>query len=121
MVPILTPTFGIIQWMKEELVQLDIKTRKLPTISGSFHKNSKIDTLNNIVEMNIFRRVSLSLHLNNQVVENKYLTLIAHHEKQGLVRVAEKLMKIFNVFSENDSPPTKLLKNEIKLNNFKLG
>ena len=120
MVPILTPTFGIIQWMKEELVQLDIKTRKLPTISGSFHKNSKIDTLNSIVEMNIFRRVSLSLHLNNQVVENKYLTLIAHH-KQGLVRVAEKLMKIFNVFSENDSPPTKLLKNEIKLNNFKLG
>ena len=28
-------------------------------------------------------------------------------------------MKIFNFFSENDSPPTKLLKNEIKLNHYK--
>ena len=28
-------------------------------------------------------------------------------------------MKIFNIFSENDSPPTQLLKNEIKLNHFK--
>ena len=28
-------------------------------------------------------------------------------------------MKIFNVFSENDSPPTKLLKSEIKLNHYK--
>ena len=28
-------------------------------------------------------------------------------------------MKILNVFSENDSPPTKLLKNEIKLNHYK--
>ena len=28
-------------------------------------------------------------------------------------------MKIFNVFLENDSPPTKLLKNEIKLNHYK--
>ena len=115
---------------EEELEQLDIKTRKLPTISGSFHKNIKIDTLytickeggrglNSIVEMNIFIRVSLNLHLNNHVVENKYLTLVAHHEKQGLVRVAKKLMKIFGVFSENDSPPTKLLKNEIKLNYYK--
>ena len=43
--PILTPTFGIIQWTKEELEQLDIKTRKLLTISGSFHKNSNIDRL----------------------------------------------------------------------------
>ena len=35
---ILIPTFGIIQWTKEELEQLDIKTRKFLTISRSFHK-----------------------------------------------------------------------------------
>ena len=28
-------------------------------------------------------------------------------------------MKILNVFSENDSPPAKLLNNEIKLNYYK--
>ena len=131
-VPILTPTFGIIQWTKEELEQLDIKTRKLLTISGSFHKNSNIDRLytirkeggrglNSIVSTYICRTVSLNLYRKNHVVENKYLALVAHHEKQGLVRVAKELMKIFNVFSENDSPPTKLLKNEIKLNHYKAG
>ena len=43
-VPILTLTLGIIKWTKEEIEQLDIKTRKL-TISGSFHKNNNIDRL----------------------------------------------------------------------------
>ena len=28
-------------------------------------------------------------------------------------------MRIFKIFSENNSPPTKLLKNEIKLNHYK--
>ena len=31
--------------MKEELEQLDIKSRKPLTISGSFHKNNDIDRL----------------------------------------------------------------------------
>ena len=35
------------------------------------------------------------------------------------LRVAKELMKVFNVFSENDLPTTKLLKNEIKLNHYK--
>ena len=81
------------QWTKEDLEQLDIKTRKLLTISGSFHKNSDIDRLytirkqggrgiNSIVDKYICRTVSLNLHLKNHVVENKYLTLVAQHEKQ---------------------------------------
>ena len=55
----------------------------------------------------------------SHVVDNKYLTLDDHYEKQGFVRVAEELMRIFKAVSENDSPPTKLLKNEIKLNHYK--
>ena len=49
----LTPTFGITQGTKEELVQLDIKTRKLLTIGGSFHKNSDIDRLYTIVKKKV--------------------------------------------------------------------
>ena len=129
-VPILTPTFGIIQWTKEELEQIDIKTRKLLTTRRSFHKNSDIDRLysirkeggrglNSIVDTSICRTVSLDLHLKNHAVENKYLTIVAHHEKQGLVGVVKELMKILNIFSENGSPQTKLLKNEIILNHYK--
>lgn len=34
--PVLTPTFGILRWTKEELEGIDIKTRKLLTLLGEF-------------------------------------------------------------------------------------
>ena len=40
-IPVLTPTFGILSWSKDELKQIDVKTRKLLTLSGSFHLPSK--------------------------------------------------------------------------------
>ena len=43
--PLITPTFGIINWAKEELHNIDIKTRKLLTSTGSFHINSDMDRL----------------------------------------------------------------------------
>ena len=42
-IPVIIPTFGIINWTKEELHNIDIKTRKLLTSTGSFHINSDID------------------------------------------------------------------------------
>ena len=44
-IPIITPTIGILNWTKDELEQIDIKTRKILTSSGSFHINSDIDRL----------------------------------------------------------------------------
>ena len=44
-IPVITPTFGIINWTKEELRNIDIKTRKLLTSTGSFHINSDINRL----------------------------------------------------------------------------
>ena len=44
-IPVLSPTFGILDWPKQELENLDIETRKILTASGSFHINSYIDRL----------------------------------------------------------------------------
>ena len=44
-IPVLSPTFGILDWTKQELENLDIETRKILTASGSFHINSDIDRL----------------------------------------------------------------------------
>ena len=44
-IPVITPTYGIINWTKEELYNIDIKTRKLFTSKDSFHINSYIDRL----------------------------------------------------------------------------
>ena len=42
-IPVLTPTFGIINWTKEELEQMDVETREILSCNGSFHVNSDID------------------------------------------------------------------------------
>ena len=73
-IPVITPTFGIIHWTKEELHNVDIKTRKLLTLTGSFHINSNIDRLysyrnkggrglNSLVDIYISRLVSINSHL----------------------------------------------------------
>ena len=43
--PVITPTFGIIAWTKDELEQIDIKTRNILSSTGSFHVNSDINRL----------------------------------------------------------------------------
>ena len=43
--PVLVPTFSILSWTKKEIEAIDIKTRKIMTISGSFHRNSSVDRL----------------------------------------------------------------------------
>ena len=75
----LSPAFGILDWTKQELENLDINTRKLLTASGSFHSNSNIDRLycyhkndgrglNSIADTFMSRIISLSLHLKMLVV-----------------------------------------------------
>ena len=44
-IPVLTPTFGILEWTEQKLEDLDIQTRKILTACGSFHINSDIDRL----------------------------------------------------------------------------
>ena len=43
--PVLVPTFGILDWSIQDIKDLDIKTRKQLTMSGNFHPNSDIDLL----------------------------------------------------------------------------
>ena len=73
--PVLTPTFGLLNWTKEELENIYIKTRKLLSLSRSFHVNSDIDRLycsrnvggrglNSIVDIYTSRILSFVKHIN---------------------------------------------------------
>ena len=123
-IPVTTPTFGILNWTKEELEQIDVKTRKLLTVSGSFHRNSDVDRLyserckggrgmNSLVDTYIARIVSISQHLKEQSSSNTFLAAVLKHEKNCLVRVADELTNCFGIdTTEADSP--KLLASQIK-------
>ena len=115
-IPVVTPTFGILNWTKEELEQIDIKTRKLLTSSGSFHRNSDVDRLyterskggrglNSLVDTFIARIVSISQHLKEHASSNQFLAAVLKHEEKSLIRVANGLSSCFEIDpNETDSP-----------------
>ena len=111
--PVLSPTFGILDWSKDELNNIDVKTRKILTGTGSFHRNGDIDRLycyrkeggrglNGATDIYISRIISLSLHLIESSNTNKYLDLVRCYEKDTIMRQSEEFQREFeNDYSEN--------------------
>ena len=131
-IPILTPTFGILEWTKQELEDLDIKTRKILTTCASLHINSDRDRLycyrkyggrglNSTSDTYVARIVTLVLHLKYPLLENRFLQHVVSHES-GLIRVAENLMENFDIDTNNldhNAKTTNLsLKRKIKSNHL---
>ena len=44
-VPVLIPTFGIIDWIIQEIKHIDTRTRKMLCMTGNFHRNSDVNWL----------------------------------------------------------------------------
>ena len=44
-VPVLIPTIGVLDWTIGEIKDIDIKTRKILTLTRNFHPNSDVDRL----------------------------------------------------------------------------
>ena len=132
-IPVLTPTFGILEWTKQDLDDLDIKTRKILTACASFHINSDIDRLyryrkyggrglNSISDTYVTRIVSLALHLKYALLENRSLQHVVRHESEGSIRVAENPMENFDIDAnslDHNAKTTNLsLKRKIKSNHL---
>ena len=92
-VPVLTGTIGVLDWTKEELSKIDVKTRKLLTCTGNFHRNSNVHRLytpredggrglNSIFDVFIVRILALVQHLQTVAPTHKYLMTITSHPKR---------------------------------------
>ena len=114
-VPVLTPTFAILNWTKDEVEQIDIKTRKLLTLTGNFHRNSSPDRLystrksegrglTSILDAFVVRVISTTIHLENASNNNKFLKEVQRHEKDRLLRVSALLQESLEVeVKENEN------------------
>ena len=130
-IPVLKPTFGILSWSKNELKQIDVKTRKLLTLSGSFHLNSDVDRLyclrseggrglNSVDDTYISRIVSLNLHLDQMEQSNRYLARVKVHETGNIVRQGTEFQQSYNEEAESDPKvASKNIKMKIKGDHFK--
>ena len=77
--PVLTPTFGVLDWTICEIENLDITTRKIVNMTGNFNRNSDIDRLylprrnggrglKNVKTLYESRIISINQHL--KLIEN---------------------------------------------------
>ena len=113
--PVLTPTFGILDWTIREIENLDITTRKILNMTGNFNRNSDIDRLylprrnggrglKNVKTLYESRIISISQHLKLNRERNKYLREVVAHEEDKIIRVAHELLNEHNIANENKSP-----------------
>ena len=117
--PVITPTVGILDWTIAEIEQLDIKTRKKLTLSGSFHPNSDIDKLyisrskggrglKSIKTLFEGRIISIYQHLKLNSERNHVLDFVNEAEKESIKRVSEELLRNANIEIETREKPKTL-------------
>ena len=102
------PTFGLLDWTIDEIDSIDKKTRKILTMTGNFHKNSDIDRfymprklggrgIKEIMAAYECRIVSAKQHLTQNKKNNKYLSKVIESEENGIIRIANELIKQSNI------------------------
>ena len=100
-VALVIPTIGILKWTKKEISDLDVITRKILTMTGSFHKAGDTDRLyahrskggrglRSIEDLYEIRMVGLMEHLEQAAVEHSLLKLVEEHERETIRRLGEK-------------------------------
>ena len=118
-VPVLVPTFGIIDWTKKEIEDIDTKTRKTLTHSGNFHRNSSVDRLytsrkeggrglSSVLDIFISRISSIAEHLRERAVEHKFLREVLRHETPRIVRMATEFCTAIDVSIEEEPNPKRV-------------
>ena len=117
-VPVLVPTFGILDWTKKEIEDIDIKTRKMLTHGGNFHRNSSVPRLYTprreggrglscINDIFITRIVSLAEHLKERSQNHEFLAEVRHHESGRIIRLGRELCTATNVTLDETPNPKK--------------
>ena len=117
--PVLTPKFGILNWTKDEVKNMDIKTRQVLNMTGNFHCNSDVDRLypsqregsrglKVIKEAYESLIISINQHLHQSIQHNPYLKKVVQNENECIVRQAEEFLSVANITVEENCKPQKL-------------
>lgn len=118
-IPILTSTFGILSWTKSEIEAIDIRTRKILSMTGSFHRNSSVDRLyterkeggrglNSIIDIYVCKIISICAHIKEKSLNHIYLQAVYYHEENKIIRLANELKNALKVNLDEQSNPKQI-------------
>ena len=94
--PVITPTIGILDWKIQEIKDIDIRTRKILSVTGNFHPNGDVDQL--YIGRNIGGRglrscqrlfesriTALKQHLHHNKKRNQILNFVYDEERNNII------------------------------------
>ena len=113
-VALVIPTIGILKWTKKEISDLDVITRKILTMTGSFHKAGDTDRLyahrskggrglRSIDDLYEIRMVGLMEHLEQAAEEHSLLKLVEEHERETIRRLGKEFIERREVYQESSN------------------
>ena len=114
--PVITPTIGILDWTIQEIKDIDIKTRKILSVTGNFHPNSDIDRL--YIGRNLGGRglrscqsffesriIALKHHLHQNKDRNQIINYVYNEENNNIMRAGNELLQKYYLTSDNEEQP----------------
>ena len=115
-VPVLIPTIGVLDWTIGEIKDIDIKTRKILTLTRNFHPNSDVDRLymqksfggrglRQVQSSYESRIIAIRQHLIKNIHRNSSLECIYEKEANDILRVGQELLQKYNIVSNHNEPP----------------
>ena len=128
-VPMITYSFGIVNWTKENLKQLNIKTRKIMNMNRSLNRRSDVDRLyvprkyggrglRNLEDEYIAKIPTLFKHLCMEKANNKFIYKMLENKNMTLNLVATSIAEEYKIDINLIDAPKKIsykIKNEIRL------
>ena len=100
-VPVLIPTIGVLDWTTSEIKDIDIKTRKILTLTQNVHPNSVVDRLymqksfggrglRQVQSSYESRIIAIKQHLIKNLHRNSVLEYIYEKETNDILRVGQE-------------------------------
>ena len=114
--PVITPTIGILDWTIQEIKDIDIKTRKILSVTGNFHPYSDIDKfyigrnlggrgLRSCQRLFESRIISLKQHLHRNKNRNQIMNYVYNEESNNIIRIGNELLQKYDFTSDNEEQP----------------
>ena len=114
--PTITATVGILEWSIKEINDIDMKTCKVLTVTGSLHPNSDVDKLYinrkegrrglKLVQILFESRVvALRQHLTQIASRSSILKLMYESEQKNILRIGSELLINSNLEDDFEERP----------------
>ena len=124
-VPVLIPTIGALDWTIGKIKDIDIKKRKILTLTRRFHPNSDVDCLymqkslggrglRQVQSSYESKIIAIRRNLINNLHRNSALEYIYEKEANDILRVGQELLQKYNIVSNPNEPPKSVSKKFVK-------